>query len=240
MGDGVAPRLAPPGDERAAAVADANRFPLLFVSLVVLLLLHPLLSRGPFAAAAGQALFALILVSAVRAVAVSASQMRIGLVAVAASLIPGIVSVFRPDQLLIAAARITALALLAWVCWLVTAAVLRARRVTADMLYGAACSYLLLGVLFALVYALLDAATPGVAQLPAASGSPLGGASLGETIYFSFVTLTTLGYGDISPSGPLARSVAPVEALAGQLYLAVLIARLVGLHIAQATTGPGK
>jgi voltage-gated potassium channel Kch len=53
-------------------------------------------------------------------------------------------------------------------------------------------------------------------------------------IYFSLVTLTTLGYGDIVPTAAAARMLAAVEAVVGQLYLAVLVARLVGLHIAQA------
>jgi hypothetical protein len=56
------------------------------------------------------------------------------------------------------------------------------------------------------------------------------GASL---FYFSFTTLTTLGYGDITPAGKFAQVLANMEAIAGQVYLAIFIARLVGLHIAQ-------
>jgi hypothetical protein len=52
-------------------------------------------------------------------------------------------------------------------------------------------------------------------------------------MYFSFATLTTLGYGDIVPTSPVSRMLASVEAIAGQLYLAVLVSRLVGLHIAE-------
>ena len=54
-------------------------------------------------------------------------------------------------------------------------------------------------------------------------------------IYYSFVTLSTLGYGDIVPKVSAARMLAAVEAITGQLYLAVLVARLVGLHISQST-----
>ena len=56
-----------------------------------------------------------------------------------------------------------------------------------------------------------------------------------EMIYYSFITLTTLGYGDIVPVSPSARSLATLEALTGQLYLTVLVARLVGLHITHAS-----
>jgi len=218
----------------------AHHFALLFASLLLLLLLHPVLARGPFAAAIGQVVLGLILVAAVRAMTGSRFQLRIAWIAIAVSLGAGVLSVTVPNLLLIGVAGISALALLAWVCWLITAFVLRARTITRDTLFAAACGYLLLGVLFALVFGILDAATPGVAQLPGATGGPLGGTSLGEAVYFSYVTLTTLGYGDISPAGPLARAVAPVEALIGQLYLAFLIARLVGLHIAQATMGRGR
>ncbi len=54
-------------------------------------------------------------------------------------------------------------------------------------------------------------------------------------MYFSFVTLTTLGYGDITPVSSGARSLAVVEALCGQLYLAVIVARLIGMHLTAAT-----
>ncbi|MEO1585304.1 MAG: potassium channel family protein, partial [Planctomycetota bacterium] len=55
----------------------------------------------------------------------------------------------------------------------------------------------------------------------------------GELSYFSFVTLTTLGYGDVSPATPIARSLATLEAVFGQVFLVVLLGRLVSLHIAQ-------
>ena len=64
------------------------------------------------------------------------------------------------------------------------------------------------------------------------------GMSLTDGIYFSFVTLATLGYGDITPITPIARGLAVFEAIVGQFYLAVLVARLVGLRAA-ADTGDG-
>ena len=62
-----------------------------------------------------------------------------------------------------------------------------------------------------------------------------GGEHSVNPLYYSFVTLTTLGYGDISPASSMARMLAAIEAVVGQVYLTVLVARLVGLHIAQAT-----
>ena len=56
--------------------------------------------------------------------------------------------------------------------------------------------------------------------------------TLADTLYFSFVTLATLGYGDLTPTGPVTRGLAIFEAIVGQLYLAILVARLVGLQTA--------
>jgi hypothetical protein len=69
--------------------------------------------------------------------------------------------------------------------------------------------------------------------LPPAAGGPHAHFLL---TYFSFVTLTTVGYGDITPAGDTARALAMIEAVAGQFYLAVLIAELVGKRLAQATS----
>ena len=65
----------------------------------------------------------------------------------------------------------------------------------------------------------------------------LGGKDSLDAIYYSFVTMTTLGYGDVAPVSAPARALAVLQALTGQLYLAVLVARLVALHIAHSTSG---
>ena len=67
---------------------------------------------------------------------------------------------------------------------------------------------------------------------------PEGARTGAEMVYYSFVTLTTLGYGDIVPVSPSARALATLEALTGQLYLTVLVARLVGLHITHSSRRP--
>lgn len=118
------------------------------------------------------------------------------------------------------------------------------RRVTRDTLFAALCVYLLLGVTWALTYSVIDIFEPGAfaypVQLP---GEPTPGLRMdrnGNTIalYFSFSTLTTLGYGDIVPAAPVARMLACLEALTGNLYLTVLVARLVGLHISESISRP--
>ena len=104
------------------------------------------------------------------------------------------------------------------------------------------CIYLLLGVLWALVYSALELLAPESFTIMVAGGAGNEAMRFRADqaifpLYYSFITLTTLGYGDVVPSSPPARMLAALEAIMGQLYLAVLVARLVGLHIAQATMG---
>lgn len=106
----------------------------------------------------------------------------------------------------------------------------RSQRVDADMIFGAIGVYLVIGLFFAFAFALLEVLMPGsVSGVNELVGD---NATAGPMIYFSYVTLTTLGYGDVTPVTNLAMSMSYAEAIIGQLFLAILVARLVGLHIA--------
>jgi Ion channel len=102
--------------------------------------------------------------------------------------------------------------------------------VTGHRVRGAVAGYLLLGLTCAWAYSLIDFLIPGAFQMPAADLRSAEGQS-DAFVYFSVVTLTTLGYGDITAVHPVARSVVMIEALMGQLYPAILIARLVTLEM---------
>jgi hypothetical protein len=103
-------------------------------------------------------------------------------------------------------------------------------EMNSNRIYGAICVYLLLGVAWSLVYGALHTANPG-----AFSGAILGNTEdpSGQWLYYSFVTLTTLGYGDILPISPGARALAYAEAVFGVFYMATLVAMLVGAYAAQ-------
>jgi hypothetical protein len=121
--------------------------------------------------------------------------------------------------------------------------VLAPGEVTADKIYASLCVYLLLGLLWACGYLALELLRPGSLQVDGVDlATSVGDAEgmLSHCFYYSFVTLTTLGYGDVKPTTPPAQSLAYVEALTGQLYLAVLVARLVALHIASSDSGRRK
>jgi hypothetical protein len=101
----------------------------------------------------------------------------------------------------------------------------RAESVDGEHVCAALDAYLLVGLLFGVGYALLDQVSP--ASFGAAAESDL---TLVRGIYFSFVTLATLGYGDIVPTSDLTRGLAILEAVIGQFYLTVFVARLVSLY----------
>lgn len=114
--------------------------------------------------------------------------------------------------------------------------VLEFKKVTADKIYGAICVYLLIGIIWALFYTALEISTPGAFQvihgMPVTYNDELAYRYyFVNFIYYSFVTLSTLGFGDITPLNSISRVFSSMEAVIGQLYTAVLIARLVGLHI---------
>ncbi|GJQ60779.1 MAG: two pore domain potassium channel family protein [Candidatus Scalindua sp. AMX11] len=111
--------------------------------------------------------------------------------------------------------------------------VFREKDVTNNIIYGVIVVYLFIGVTWALIYALIETINPGSFKI--AEGHINIGRSL--FFYYSFVTLTTLGFGDITPLTAPACSLSILEAIIGQLYLAILIARLVGIHIAQSMNG---
>lgn len=120
--------------------------------------------------------------------------------------------------------------------------VLDSETVDADTIYGAMSAYLLIGITWSFFYAMVDVSVPNAFAFgPLATHAEvdpiLGG--LRFFVYYSLVTLSTLGYGDITPLAPMARSLASIEAVVGQFYIAVLVAQLVGTHIAQRQSSQG-
>jgi hypothetical protein len=107
--------------------------------------------------------------------------------------------------------------------------VLRAPSVNAEVLCASISAYLMLGLIWTMAYWLVDQLTPGGAF---SFNTNAGRQSMNgfNAFYFSFITLSTVGYGDITPLSRIARWLAALEAMTGLLYVAVLIARLVSLY----------
>jgi hypothetical protein len=96
------------------------------------------------------------------------------------------------------------------------------RVITADLIYCAISTYFLIGVMWAGIYIILEGISPG---------SFSGVSETADLLYFSFVTLTTVGFGDITPQSILGKRLAVFEAAMGGIYLAVIIAMLVGRYM---------
>ena len=103
------------------------------------------------------------------------------------------------------------------------------KEVTRDLIIGAAVVYLLMAIMWTFVFIVVETLHPGSFNLPEGQNIEAGE----HFIYLSFVTLTTLGYGDITPATRLARNLCTLEAVIGQLYLVVQVAWLVGVHVSQ-------
>ncbi|HTN02951.1 potassium channel family protein [Planctellipticum variicoloris] len=110
--------------------------------------------------------------------------------------------------------------------------VIRPHRITSQTVIGAICGYLLIAYIFGFVFAALESLDPNAiitGGQPAVVDTPASiEQDIGELMYFSLISLTTVGYGDYVPLSRFARSLVVAEVLAGQLYLAAFVARLVG------------
>ena len=115
-----------------------------------------------------------------------------------------------------------------WITWMACTQVLFSGRVDGNKIVGAICIYLLIGLIWALLYLFFIQAIPG-----AFNGLDQGiwYDNFADAVYYSYVTLTTLGYGDISPVTPIARFLVYIEAVIGVFYMAILVASLIGIRI---------
>ncbi len=145
----------------------------------------------------------------------------------------------RWTELLFGAGRLDVLALAVTAIWLGYAAAItivdlfQRSEVTADTIMGAIVTYLLVGIAFMMIFQVIELQNPGsFSGLPEGAENPRH-ALASSMMYFSLVCLTTIGFGDIVPVSDLARPLSVLEGAFGQLYLAVMIARLVGLHISR-------
>jgi voltage-gated potassium channel len=202
----------------------------LLVSLLLTLLVLPLLEGF----SVGRALLLLGMTSTIIAGAVAArSRLRpISLVLLILALPTAWATLFISWKPLFVAHCLLGSAFFWLVGGVVVFLVINTRTVTFDSVFGAICAYLLFGLAWALTYSAIHTVTPDALSFPE-ERAPCGSADVvqftgfSRFIYYSFVTMTTLGYGDVTPVGHISRALTWVQAVTGQFYVAVVIAWLV-------------
>src|SRR5216117_1744588 len=175
-------------------------------------------------------LFSLVLLAGVFAVADRKRVLVIAIVLAIPAIAGRWINHFRPDLAPPAVFLTAGLVLIAFVVANLLRFVLRAPSVNIEVLCASISAYLMLGLMWTIAYWLVDQITPGGFAFNTNGGrQSMNGFN---AFYFSFITLSTVGYGDITPLSRIARWLAAMEAMTGLLYVAVLIARLVSLYSA--------
>src|SRR5881296_957657 len=180
-------------------------------------------------------LFSLVLLAGVVAVADRKHVLVIAIVLAIPAIAGRWINHFRPDLIPPAVFLAGGLVLIAFVIANLLRFVLRAPSVNTEVLCASISAYLMLGLMWTMAYWLVDQLTPeGAFSFNTNAGThSMNGFN---AFYFSFVTLSTVGYGDITPVSKVARMLAAMEAMTGLFYVAILIARLVSLYSAPGST----
>ena len=212
-----------------------GRHAFLLGSLVLLLVALPLVQITMGRSAGFSPLLALVIVAAVfvnsRQRGVFAAASVLGLAAVGGLAF----AEWSGSMDLRIASQLFGVALLGLTTLVMLNSLIHADQVSSDTIVGGICVYLLVGLCFAVTFIVLSEVDPtSLAPLPI--DDPTRRAT--KLLYFSFVTLTTLGYGDIVPQSDLAQMFAVSEAVIGQLYLTIFVARLVGLYVGRRRAEP--
>jgi hypothetical protein len=202
------------------------------IALTLLLLASPFLEEFKYGDLLEAVLITLMLVSAVAAVSQRGRMLAWGIALVIPALAGKWINHFWHDPVSPSVYLISGLVFLIFVVAQFLHFILRAPRVNSEVLCAGISAYLLLGLLWAFGYLLVARLVP---HAFAFNGSPLADPQLHgfDAVYFSFITLSTVGFGDFTPVAGAARMLAAAEAMTGTLFVAVLISRLVALYSAQ-------
>ena len=201
----------------------------LLVLLLATFLFSPLLRSGP-ASFLGSIFLSLLLLSGVAAISTTwYLRTGAGMVALAAIVLEWMSRLYPGSVPLQTASNVVSLLYFILLTLVVMRHVFQEGPVTSARVQGAVAAYILVGVTWSIIYRLIDVQLPDAFNLTKAAAGQAINVREHELTYFSFVTLTTLGYGDITPAHPIARIFVIIEALIGQLFPATLLARLVSL-----------
>ena len=203
-------------------IRERDSYGVLFALIVGLLITTAVAGRSSVARAIVGALQGAVLLYALWAARAGRNVLRVALVAVPLVVVAISVAAGRTSDVAVAAVAAADAALSLAAIAAIARQLVAHPRVSGGTILGALCMYVLIGMLFASVYATVNAlsTTPFFAQAPAPDSN--------DFLFFSYVTLTTVGYGDLTAAGDLGRMLAVTEALLGQLYLVTVVALVIG------------
>ena len=215
----------------AGTKSGGSRLFYLFILLIALVILFPILKGLSFQAVILNSVFTFILIAIVYGIREKRWIIYIGLVFG----VPWLVVVWINLRLNLLVLRIISAILMtflfSYTLVILVRHIIEAKKISADLLFGAGCIYMLIGFAWSGVCITIELIRPSsFLQITAEGYKPVGHSF--DLVYYSFITLTTLGYGDITPQLPLTRSFAILEAITGVLFMGILIGTLVGIFVA--------
>lgn len=220
-------------DEKACLpftqVCFKNRFLYLFISLLAVLFLGPLIEGFHYLAILFSVFLTAVFLTAIYAISQKRQSALVAIFLVLPTLAFTWASYFVDSVGLYLASRFSVLVFFVFVVINILGFIFRQEEVTRDLIVGAAVVYLLMAESWAKVYQILETLHPGSFAMP--DGQLQNSRLLFD--YYSLVTITTLGYGDVTPLTSMASSLSTLEAVVGQLYLVITVAWLVGVHVSQ-------
>ena len=209
-------------------------------ALILMLFAAPFVDEIRYGPAIDMALITLVLVAGVLAVGRSRRTLVLAVVLMLPAVVARWTHHFQPQLFPLPFESITGLAFIIFVEYQLLHFIFRAPRVNSEVLCAGVAGYLLLGIIWMSAYRLVSLLQPVNLIHPelnpfafTVGATAPHSLSQFEAYYFSFITLTTVGYGDITPLSNGARTLAMTEAMTGTLYMAVLISRLVALYSSQ-------
>lgn len=211
-------------------VSENNNFIYLTIGIVLLLFVSALVDQFPGLAGHQlvQAFSVINIAIGIYGFRTSHLFFRTGIGLVAAVVIIILAGVFMEELQLYYLHLLILFCFYLWAIWLAAKQILFEGKVDANRIVGAICIYLLMGLIWAMMYLFIAQAIPGAFN---GIEQVVWYYNFADVAYYSFVTLTTLGYGDISPVAPVARFLVYMEAVVGVFYMAILVASLVGVGI---------
>lgn len=210
----------------------------LLASLLLYIIVIPFLSRRAYGEFIATVLLTVVLLAAIGAAAGSRRTLAIGLVLAVPAFGAKWANYFRPDIVPLEVSLVATICFVAFVAFCLFGFIFSAPRVDLRVLAAAASNYLLIGLLWMFLYLLLAHIIPESFSFGGQRGTG-GLAQAFDILYFSFVTLNTVGYGDITPLSAQARMLSILEASIGTFYVTIVIARLVSLYSSPRVEAPG-